>query len=237
MPNPPLTDYLTAVGGHIQDQANKLSTDDRLQAVQNAVAEHGRFRPAIKRRSVPGSGTATIGTPTGFVEDFSTILRLEYPVGGVPPTYLAQTDWRFVSSPTALTTYQIQFLTANPGTAQRINVEWTAPHRVTDAEATIPEIHFRPVAALAGSYACLALAGYYAQSGDPLISIDSQNPMTKSAEYRALARELRSSYNRFFGINEKDASAVPAGAVIAPMERTYQWGGEFFGHPRWWRRR
>jgi hypothetical protein len=230
-------DYFTVLDALVQDQAKKLNTPARFEAVAQAVAEHSRVKPIIRRRSLSGTGSYTLGTPTGWDNDFSSIESLEYPVGQRPPSYLKADTWLLTSSPTALTRYQIQLADVSPATAERINIAWTVPHVVNEAGSTIPEGHYRAVATLGASYACLMLAGFYSQQGEPMISIDSQNPGSKARDYMALAKTFRGSYLRFFGINEDDTGSVPAAGIFAPIEHNYQWGGDFMGHLRSWRRR
>jgi hypothetical protein len=232
-------DYFLVIDQLIQDQAGKLSTVGRVEAVQLAVAEHSRIKPILRRRSLSGTGTYTLGTPTGWDDEFSSVESIEYPVGQRPPSYLDSDAWLLVSSPTAPTRYQIQFQDVAPATAERINLAWTRPHVVTDAGSTIPEGHYRAVATLGASYACLMLAGFYSQQGEPMISIDSQSPGSKARDYMALAKTLRGSYSRFFGLSESEsgANATPAGGMFVPIEHNYQWGGDLMQHPRIFRRR
>jgi hypothetical protein len=234
-----LTDYFLVINEMIQDQARKLTDSSRFEAVAQAVAEHSRIQPIIRSRSLSGTGTYTLGTPTGWDNEFSSIDTIEYPVGQRPPSYLASDAWLLVSSPTATTRYQIQLQHVSPGTAERVNIAWTVPHVVSHSESTIPEGHYRAVATLGASYACLMLAGFYSQQGEPMISIDSQNPGSKARDYMALAKLLRGSYNRFFGISESASgvNSVPAAGVFSPVEENYQWGGDLMAHPRHWRRR
>lgn len=232
-----LLDYFLVINALVQDQAQKLATTDRMEAVQLAVAEHSRVKPIVKHRSLPGTGTYTLGTPTGWDTEFSQVAQIEYPVGERPPSYLRPDQWLMVSSPTATTRYQIQFQEVSPATAERVNVSWTMPHTVSEATATIPEGHYRAVATLGASYACLMLAGYYSQQGEPMIAIDSQNASTKARDYMALARTLKSHYNAFFGIHEDDTAGVQAASTSAEITHNYQWGGDLMAHPVTWRRR
>jgi len=233
-----LSDYEVVLTSLIQDAANKLSIDDRQEAIRNAVAEHSRLFPLTRRRSLLGSGSAVLSTPTGWVDEFSTVRQIEYPVGEDTPQYLDAEDWLLVSSPTASTTYQIRYLGGSIATSQRLNLEWTVPHVVSEITGTIADPIYRAVATLGASYACLSLAGYFTQSGDPMISIDSQSAPSKARDYMTLADRYRARYRLAVGLGPEDqgADVVAAGVFADVPAQTYQWGERFLLHP-WTRRR
>jgi len=233
-----LSDYEVVLAALIQDSAQKLTIEARQEAIQNAVAEHSRLFPLTRRRSLAGSGTAVLGTPTGWVDEFSSVRQIEYPVGADIPHYLEAEDWLLISSPTSSTTYQIRYLGGSIATSQRLNLEWTVPHVVSETTGTIADPIYRAVATLGASYACLALAGYFTQSGDPMISIDSQSAPSKARDYRELAKEYRSRYRLMIGLGPEDqgADVIAAGVFADVPSQTYQWGERFLLHP-WTRRR
>lgn len=233
MPTPTLMDYFLVVDALIQDQVEKLSPDYRHHAIYAAVAEHSRIQPVLQRRTLAGTGTSSISLPTGFVADFSAVQRIEYPVGDIPPSYLSSDEWLLTSTVTGTSISHITFMAVQPGVGEHVRVEWSVPHAVTEAGGTIPEGHYRAVATLGASYACLELSAYYAQSGDPLIAVDSQNPLSKSADYRALAKEYRERYRYFFGLGSEDEAAgtdVTPGNAYAYIPTSFQWGMPLLTH-------
>lgn len=231
-----LVDFDIVVQSIIQDGAQKLTVNSRFDAIRDAVAEHAHLIPFTRRRSIFGTGSAILATPTGWVDEFSAVQRIEYPLGTNPPTYLQSSDWTLISSPTASTTYQIQFLSLSLATAQRVNLEWTIPHTIDESTSTIPEAQFRPVAWLASSYALLQLSAFYNQSGDSTISIDSQDAGSKGRDYLALARELRSRYRLWFGLGvEGEKSDVQAAGIFVDLDRKTSYRGDWFMHPNRWR--
>jgi hypothetical protein len=228
-----LYDFDTVVQAIIQDGAGKLSVASRLEAIRDAVAEHAHLVPILRRRYLYGTGSTILGTPTGWVDEFSAVQRIEFPVGTNPPTYLQTQDWTLLSSPTAATTYQIQFVSMSLGTGQRVNLEWTIPHTIDETSSTIPDAQFRPVGWLASSYALLQLAAFYNQSGDSTIGIDSQDPGSKGRDYLALARELRNRYRLFFGLgaeNGKAAADVQPAGIFIDLDRKTSYRGNWFTH-------
>jgi hypothetical protein len=233
---PTLFDYTLVVERLVKDEANKLTAADRDEAVQQAVQEHTRTKPWQRATSMLGSGSAVLGLPTGWQVDASILEQIEYPVGTIPPTYLAQDEWRITAAPTAPLGLHLLLFSASPGTAERLNLFWTAPHVVSEATSTIAVGHYRAVAALAASYACLQLAGFYSQAGDPTISLDSQDPRTKAQEYRALAREYRGRYQTFFGLgSEGKAADVQAASVSWDIDRNTGYRQDFFVHQKRYR--
>ena len=226
-----LADYRVLLGQLLQDNAGKATAGPRDAAINAAVDFHSRVRPHYKRRSITGNGSATIGTPTGWLNEWSQITQIEYPVGKIPPTYLEEDDWLFKESPTASTRYQIVFLNAQPGTGETFNLKWTVPHTLaaTAASTTIPTAHFRPIGMLAASFALEQLAAFYTQSGDSTIAVDSMNPQTKEQGYDRLAGRWRKRYQEYFGLS--DNQVAPA-SVWHDVDRLTSWNSDFFIHRR-----
>lgn len=233
---PTLVDYEQVVDALIQDQADKLDATARQEAIAQAVQEHTRIKPWVRTSTVTGTASAAVSLPTGWQRDVSMIQSIEYPVGELPPTYLEAEDWFLKASPTASAGVRLWLTGVSPATSETLTITWTAPHVVSAATSSIPEGHFRAVATLGASYACLQLAGFYAQAGDATIAIDSQDPRTKSDVYRSLARDFRARYRTFFGLPPDDQElSVPAASIIVDLDRNYSWGGNMMFHPRRWR--
>ena len=235
MPTLTLASIRGIVSGLIQDQAGVLGVTARNQAIQSAVEMHSTYVPFIKSRSLTGVTGLQVNTPTGWIDDVSTIFKIEFPVNEHPPTYLEEEDFFINNSPTASTRYQIQFISSVPSGSERFRVFWTVPHTLgtTAAINTIPDPHQHALSNLAASIACSKLAAFYAQSSRSLINADSVDSGKNVPNYQMLSRSYRSDYYSFFKISEKEQTK--AGGAYVDIDRTFQWGDQMFYHPRKWR--
>jgi hypothetical protein len=210
------------VAGHIQDDAGKLSSNEVVAAIEEAIAgRYSKDRPRQLVSDLPGDG-ATYDFPlsgiAGWSEGFSQIRTIEYPAGEATPAYLDSGEWILYDSPSGRS---LRF--ASPLTnGKAASVTLTAPH-AADA-STLPASDLYTVAVLSAALAARKLAAAYAQTGDSSIVADSVNYRSKSAEYLALARHLEQDYENYLGT---DASRTAPSAST-----TESWIGDTAGGER-----
>jgi hypothetical protein len=235
MPTKTLNDARSIVSGLIQDQAGKLDTTARNLAIRNAVELHSMNVPAVKYQIVTGVSNKTSRTPTGWSDTISQIVKIEFPINQRPPIYLEEEDFEVIRAATASTPFRILFKTFVPGATSPFGVIFTAPHKlgITANQNTIPDNHIVAVANLAASIACQQLAAFYSQSGDSLINADSVNNQSKLPNYLQISKVYLTYYMNFFKIDEH-GFARPA-SITVDIDRDFQWGEQFFYHPRRWR--
>ncbi len=207
----------------LRDAVGKLPSGDRDALLQQAILQrYSKDRPRELTSDQTGNGTQVIAMPaTGpdadtddFFEDgFSIIRAVEFPVGIVPPNLVLEEDWQIYRSPTGL---QLMLLAATPSISDTVRVTWTARH---DADgSTVPDVDFDAVCDWAASLCYAALAGIYAQTGDPTILADTVNYRTKSMEYTTLAKAAAKRYFDHMGISADDKltevdAAIATGSI------------------------
>jgi hypothetical protein len=232
-----LADARAIMSGLIQDQGGKLSTTARNQSIQAAVELHSTFLPRVKVQVMTGVSNDRSAVPTGWIDDVSELLRVEYPLHDTPPTYLeAEDDVTVITAPTATSArFKLLFLNDVPGATERFAVHYTKPHifGATASQNTIQDNHIQAISYLAAALACKQLAAFYSQSGDNLIQADSVNSQQKNPSYLNLSRAYFDYYYTFFKI-DPNGKARAAG-INVDMDRKFSFGGEFFTHPRHWR--
>ncbi len=235
MPTKTFSDVRLIMSGLIQDAAGKLSVTTRNQAINSALGLHAQNIPAIKYQQVTGTTNDTVKTPTGWSDEVSQIIKLEYPINERPPVFLEEEDFQVIQTPTASTAYRILFINAVPSSTARVGVRFTAPHflGITAAQNTIPDAHIDAVANLAAHVACTQLSAFYSQQGDNLISADSVNNQSKNPNYLQLAKVFMNYYTKFFKIDEQ--GFAKAASIIVDVDRKFQWGADFFYHSKRWR--
>lgn len=234
MPTKVLADMIAIVSGLIQDQAGKLNSAARTEAVRDAIVAHSAVVPARKFQVVTGVSNYVVSLPTGWVHEVSQTIQIEYPLGNRPPTYLDEDEYQVIAMPTGSVPYKLMLLNLSSSTAQ-IGVRFTAPHTfgATAAQNTLPDDHLRPVAHLAAAIACRRLAAFYTQSNDSMIQADSVNHQQKNTYYLELAKRFERFYRDYFHIGEEHL--VRPASVVVDIDRQFQWQEDFFFHEKRWR--
>ncbi len=201
----------------LRDGAAKLPSGDRDALLQQAILQrYSKDRPRELVSDQAGSGTALLALPQigagpaleVFEDGFSSILRIEFPIGLIPPSYILEEDFQQYRSPAGL---QIMLLGTTPSVSDTVRIGWTARHKSDGS--TIPDVDFEAVCDWAAALCYEALAGIYAQTGDATIMADSVNYRTKSQEYMALAKVAAKRYFNHMGISADDKSPEVEAAI------------------------
>ena len=88
MPTKVLSDMRLIMSGLLQDSVGKLSVTTRNQAINSAIKLHDVNIPSKRFHIVTGASEGLMRTPTGWMDEVSHILQIEYPLGDRPPIYL-----------------------------------------------------------------------------------------------------------------------------------------------------
>lgn len=184
----------------VQDDTDLLDNADRTAFLDEAVKAYSKDSPREISDSITGDGTYDYALPTDWVEEFSSLLAIEYPAGEQIPTYMDLSN---------VTLYDdgdgdarvLRFLFNTPAATESFVVVHTAPHTCSTATNTIPVNDQDAVINLAASYCCNALALKLAQSArgkDPNLS-ETVYLWRSVNRYRELAERLETSYNKQVG--------------------------------------
>lgn len=201
----------TGTGGRLQDAAGRLgiaSGGPVDQAIADAVGEYSRVKPLERTALLAGSGDFrfSVSSLTGYVDGLSRVVRVFAPyvstAGLEQQCPVPRGSWSVERLDTGL--YLVLAYTVTSG--QQVLVEYLTPHAVDASTSTVYAPDEDAVADLATHYACLTLAGYYAQSTDASIGADVDDRRTKSDLYRSNATRWREAWQRKMGLDE---SGVP----------------------------
>lgn len=221
----------TAAEAYVQDDAARITHDpttgDFGVAIERALEKYSHDRPREIVATASGDGSAIdFALPTGWVEGFSELKRVEYPfppaTGQRVPNVVFDAD--DASEPAEVRIVQatasakkIRFMTLTPETGtDNILLEFTGLHTVhasDSASTTVRGSDERALALLVASYACEMIASKYAETKDATFSVDSVDFRSKSAEYAARARQLRKDYTSHVG-GDPDAPGGVSSANI-----------------------
>jgi hypothetical protein len=98
---------------------------------------------------------------------------------------------------------QVLWLELYPASGANVRFTFTVPRVFAAAAAntTVADVDFEAVAALAASYAALAIAGKYARTSEPILAADTVQYRTKAQEWTALS-------DKWLKVYEKHASSI-----------------------------
>jgi len=219
-----LLDFQTLTDNLVRDDAAKITSTDRDNAIALSVSRYSKDRPAKKVEDILAPGGQLLNLPVAWESGFSVLQSLEYPIGSVPPEYLAPEDWAMYDSPTGL---QIQ-LAASINAAEPVRAAFTIA-RVLDVNTdTIPVADQEAVASYAAAVLCDQLASLYSGDSDSTIQADTVEHQGKAREFSARARALRKRYYDDLGIEPK--RNVAAGVVV-DLDMNNSLGNDRLTHP------
>lgn len=226
---------IMAVRRRLRDEAAKSRLEDANvdEAIQAAVAEYSRDRPADAVADITGAGSPYIELSTssfaGWTTDFSRVLRIEYPAYAVSTAHTPQfldpaSDWEIYRDTTK---YYIRLIGATPSASEKVRVWYTKPRALlagspTDTD-TIVTTDKKAVLNLAASYACEVLASKASGFIDPTVPSDAVNYRDQQAKWRSEADAWRKLYNAHMGRGQE--SDVRAATVL----RDWDYEGAFRG--------
>lgn len=198
---------LDQVKSKVKDDSGRLTDgDDYLPAIDAALERYGKHLTRELVKDVPGGGSHDVELPAEWVEEFSRVVRVEYPVDEVPAVLLDADRWHIYQAPAGPV---LRLLDEEPLETESVRLTITVPR----AEANILQGDLDAVASLAASYCCETLANLFAQSSDPTIAADAVNYRSKSGEFSRRAKRLSELYHQHLGIDPE--GPAPAAAVVA----------------------
>jgi hypothetical protein len=212
-----------AVFDAVKDDAGKLTDPgDYYRNITAALARYSRHRPAVAVEDIDGDGTHEYDLPLGWVEEFSTITSIEYPLGDLPATLMEPEDFEVYRKPAGNV---LRLIADAPAASEEFRVTYTIPR----TEITVAANDVDALVNLAASFCCENLANAYAQSGDSTIGADAVNYRSKSADFAFRAKRLMALYKEHVGVKE-DGGVAPATGV-ASHEMHYPGGQDRLTHP------
>lgn len=201
---------LDLVKGKVKDDPGRLTdADDFTPAIAAALEKYSGHRPKEIVKDLAGDGSHDLALPEEWVEEFSQIRRVEYPIGEVPETLLDADEWTLYRAPAGL---KLRLMEEAPAVGESVRATFT----VGRLEADIPAGDLDAVACLAASFCLRTLAALFGHSSDSSIQADSVSRGSKIDEFRRLADSLETRYHAHMGIDPKGGSAAASVVAAAP---------------------
>jgi len=208
----------------IQDEAGRLSTADIDGFLAEALSVFSRDYPRVRVVDIAGTGAYQYDLPADWVEGFSAVVRLEYPVGQRPPVYLEADDYMVYRDTSGEKLLLVSHL---PQSGETLRLTYTTTYTEAALEE-IPQVMQEGVCLLAAALCCEALSRSYAQGTQPTIAVDAVDYGEKSDVYARRAKELQERYAEFMG----KASGVRPASGVRDWDVNYPWGEDRLTHPK-----
>lgn len=179
-----------------------VKAEDYQAVIDEAIAVYSKHRPRILVVDTTGDGTFEYSMPSGFEEEFSAILSIEYPYNTTNqyPIYIDEgRDFSVYRDDTAL---KLRFLNSTPSAAQTFRMTFTALHTITTSSSTVPSIDTQCLVNLAAALMAEQLAADFenrAPSTYPDATIDLRS---KAQEWQTQADRYYTQWNKCMGIEE-----------------------------------
>ncbi|MBI1397068.1 MAG: hypothetical protein GC151_13915 [Betaproteobacteria bacterium] len=220
-----LADYQTLVPALVRDDSARVSDTDRDGAIASAVARYSDDRPRRRVDDVTASGANALPLPAQWVDGWSRIQGLEYPVGDIPPTMLDPERYTLYLGTDQAETIML-YDAVNTG--DTVRCVYTIRHTLNSSTDTVPDQDREAVACWAAALLCDQLAALHANAGDTTIQADVVDRTSRAREYANRAKVLRARYFSALGLDEK--RNAPAGADVN-QSLPDSWGADRLLHP------
>jgi hypothetical protein len=208
----------------VKDDSGKLTNpDDYSRNINAAIKIFSKHKPDTSVADVTGNGTHDYSLPTGWVDGFSIIKSIEYPVDNVPEDFLDEDDYKVYQGTSVK---YIRLLTYSPSASDSFRVMFTIPR----TDTTIPDNDVDALCNLAASLCLEELANAFTQTSDSTIDADSVNWRTKGYEFGQRAKRLMQLYKEHIGIKGDDVT--PAASAVKDFDMKYPGGIDRLTHPR-----
>ncbi len=231
--------YRELAGQLANDPGGKLKAGSVDAAIAAAVIRYSDDRPdsAIEMLSASDGG---LGLPEGWQEGFSRVVKIEYPIGHRPPTYLKPEDWFMYTLPATTGTPPVAEhttieLVASPPEGANAQCIYTVKRLLDANRDTIPSKHMEALCCWAAALLCDEISAAYSANTDSTIQADSVDQTSPARSYAQRANTLRNRYYDALGIDPKKTAA--AGCDVSFRDKN-SLGGSRLTHPLpWWQGR
>lgn len=196
----------------------QLLTDTEILRFARAAEPHySAVRPREKVKDLTTNGTSFLSPPAandGWVDGFSVIVSLEYPVNESPPSILDARSW--TTNLDVNSALRIVFLETAPATGQTVRCLFTTTrlYAASASSTTVLDIDHFAVCDLISSYCADAIAAKYARASEPAFNADSVNYRTKAQEWGAVAKRLWARWESSMGIGSESSASKAASSFI-----------------------
>lgn len=198
-------------------------SDDFDKAVLTALSIYSLHFPDLYLSAITGNETQTYALPSQWVNGFSLIKSIEYPVNNIPADLLESDRYEIYLNSSNV--YKLRLLENSPTASETFNVLISIPRTAL----TIMSNHESAFIWLAAAVCYVMLSNKYSHTSDGSLNLDTTDYTSKAETYAAKSVALMDLYKAMVGID--DSVAIPLQAAVM-SSYTYPYGIDRLTHSR-----
>lgn len=206
----------TKVASVIQDAGGHLSTGaagDVEAAIRESLETFSHDLPRELVADVSGDGaTYDLTLPSGYLDGFSRVIRVEYPAGERQASYLDANGYRVYRTAASA---KLRLDAVTPGSGETVRITYSGLHTLDGLDGatttTVPDWYSETFVLLCAATALYRLSARFLHEQESSLGADVVDRRSRSDETRRLADKLLARYRDQVGANRGE---VPALAVI-----------------------
>lgn len=194
-------------------RAERVGAEAQLgidQALQEAALIYSRRRPRHQVVDLTADGEWYLALPAEWVDEFSAIKQVEYPLGRRPPEVVSGREYWLYRTPDGET---LAFRELTPGVGESVRVTFTAPHVLDEHSTTLPATSWDTVVKLAAGTVCLELAAFYSHTQHAGLKLDGVSHSSKATEFEKRGKAYRAEAERELPQLQADVVGAAGGEV------------------------
>jgi len=209
-------DFLTEAKKLLKENVQFLTEpDDYKLALSVALDRYSKDKPYVKVQSYDGDGsTSVFDLPSDFLDLFSVILKIVYPVDDEIEYLLDPEDWTIRRTPTGLKLY----LSFTPASGEQMWVEYTTKHEYTYTVDLDDTKHLYANSVYSGDETAVLhlmvaelygmIASHFAQTKDDNLGTEVIQMESKVEKYLKLQEKYENLYLSHMGKKDKPRKAA-----------------------------
>jgi hypothetical protein len=186
-----LTDYINKIKKMIKDDSGYLSEDDLNLCLENALAKLSKDWPLIIDIACNGNNGRDYDLPEEWVEGFSFIQAIEYPVGNIFPEYLEEEEFLIFQNNNVK---KIRFLKNEILSTESYRMFFAVPYRITSEINNVPNPLSKAVIFLSSFLASEMLSAKYSQFQNSAMNSEFVNFNAQSEKLKKIGRDYYNAY-------------------------------------------
>lgn len=181
----------------LREDGNRLKAGDWLLITEQAALHFSKDRPRKMIADITGNGTkvyALSGTVTSWINRFSSIKKVEYPINSDPKSYLQSDNFSIYEA--ATDTEQLVLKNSAPSASETMRITYTSNHTFTDSTSTIDDQDKIAFCLLMAFYGAMALVSDFLKANRSNLPNDSNDFSQKGKDMQSLADQLFAKYSQ-----------------------------------------
>lgn len=214
----------------LREDKNRLKPDDWIGIAEQTVLHFSKDAPRELVYDFTGNNTKQYtlsGVVTGWVNRFSKIKRIEYPINSDPITYIQGDNYQIYKA--ATDTEKLVLKSVQPSASQHFYMTYTGMHTFSTTTTTIDDQDKIIFCTLMAHYAAMALVSDFLKPNRSNLPNDSNDFSQKMKDMSDLASQLLKKYADL--LSGKTESVKSYSTVVRDYDMVGRYGNRYFTVP------